>query len=128
MTDATAARIAELEAKLAKATHERDEYRKLYELVMMELERVKRHLRAQNGSERVDAAQVQLAFSQVAKLVVPTELAAQIAEAENNDRAETRNRGPTVAGSCLSICRSNASRSNHRRRYARAARAPRRCT
>lgn len=94
MTDAAEARIAELEARLAKATHERDEYRKLYELVMMELERVKRHLRAQNGSERVDAAQVQLAFSQVASLVVPPELAAQIAEAENKDRAEKKFRGP----------------------------------
>lgn len=88
--DAAAARIEELEAKLAtadaklaRATHERDEYRKLYELVMLELERVKRHLRAQNKSERVDAAQVQLAFSQVAHLVVPPELAAQIADEEN---------------------------------------------
>lgn len=99
MTDAAAARIAELEAKLAKATHERDEYRKLYELVMMELERVKRHLCAQNGSERVDAAQVQLAFSHLAHLVVvPAELAAQIAEAENKDRAEKRARGPHGRG------------------------------
>jgi transposase len=83
------ARIRELEAKLARATHERDEYRKLYELVMLELERVKRHLRAQNKSEKVDAAQVQLAFAEVANLIVPPELAAQIAEDENEAVAET---------------------------------------
>jgi transposase len=77
------ARIRELEAKLARATHERDEYRKLYELVMLELERVKRHLRAQNKSEKVDAARVQLAFAEVANLIVPPELAAQIADDEN---------------------------------------------
>lgn len=80
---ADAARILELEAKLARVTHERDEYRKLYELVSMELERVRRHLRAQNKSERVDPAQIQLAFSEVAGLILPPEMAAQIAEQEN---------------------------------------------
>jgi hypothetical protein len=34
--------------------------------VKLELERVRRHLRAQNKSERVDAAQVQLAFADIA--------------------------------------------------------------
>jgi transposase len=107
------ARVRELEAKLAdfsaalgreraereRASHERDEYRKLYELVMLELERVKRHLRAQNKSERVDAQQVQLAFAQVAKLVVPPELAQAIADQENEaasgpgpDEAQPRGR------------------------------------
>lgn len=52
------------------------------------------HSKKLNGSERVDAAQVQLAFSQVASLVVPPELAPQIAEAENKDRAERKLRGP----------------------------------
>ncbi len=97
------ARIRELEDKLAdfsaalgreraereRASHERDEYRKLYELVMLELERVKRHLRAQNKSERVDAQQVQLAFAEVAKLVVPPELAQAIADQENEAASET---------------------------------------
>lgn len=97
------ARIRELEDKLAdfsaalgreraereRASHERDEYRKLYELVMLELERVKRHLRAQNKSERVDALQVQLAFAEVAKLVVPPELAQAIADQENEAASET---------------------------------------
>ena len=94
------ARIQELEAKLAefsaalgreraereRAAHERDEYKKLYELVAIELERVKRHLRAQNKSERVDAQQVQLAFAQVAQLVVPAELAQAIADQENEEQ------------------------------------------
>jgi len=80
---ADAERIRELDHKLARVTHERDEYRKLYELVLMELERVRRHLRAQNKSERVDPAQIQLAFSEVAGLILPPEMAAQIAEQEN---------------------------------------------
>ena len=89
-----AERIAELEAKLARAAHERDEYRKLYELVVLELERVKRHLRAQNKSERVDAVQVQMAFQQVADLILPPELAAQIAASENEAReVEQRRKG-----------------------------------
>jgi transposase len=96
------ARIQELEARLAdfsaalgreraereRAAHERDEYKKLYELVALELERVKRHLRAQNKSERVDAQQVQLAFAEVAKLVVPAELAQAIADQENEEKSE----------------------------------------
>lgn len=93
-----AARIAELEARLAasesaraRLLHERDEYRKLYELVMLELERVKRHLRAQNKNEKVDAAQVQLAFAQVANIICPPELAAKIAEDEN----ASSERGPS---------------------------------
>lgn len=98
-------RIQELEARLAefsaalgreraereRASHERDEYKKLYELVMLELERVKRHLRAQNKSERVDAQQVQLAFAEVAKLIVPPELAQAIADQEN-EQASTPER------------------------------------
>ena len=102
------ARIQELEARLAdfsaalgreraereRAVHERDEYKKLYELVMLELERVKRHLRAQNKSERVDAQQVQLAFAEVAKLVVPAELAQAIADQENEERPEAERAKP----------------------------------
>ena len=101
MTDDGAARIAELEAKLARAAHERDEYRKLYELVLLELERVKRHLRAQNKSERVDADQVQMAFREVAALIVPQALAEQIAASENEareseqqERRDRQRRGP----------------------------------
>jgi transposase len=96
--DAAEQRIRELEQRLARATHERDEYRKLYELVMIELERVKRHLRAQNHSERVDAAQVQLAFQQVAQLIVPRELAEQIAAAENAEADGRKKDGRNVRG------------------------------
>lgn len=108
MTDGDA-RIQELEARLAdfsaalgrervereRAAHERDQYKKLYELVAIELERVKRHLRAQNKSERVDAQQVQLAFAEVAKLVVPPEIAQAIADQENEEQANpNRERTP----------------------------------
>jgi hypothetical protein len=48
------ARIRELEEQLARVTHERDEYRKLYELVSLELERFRRHIFGQKA-ERVDA-------------------------------------------------------------------------
>jgi hypothetical protein len=58
------ARIQELEARLAefsaalgreraereRAAHERDQYKKLYELIAIELERMKRHLGAQHKS------------------------------------------------------------------------------
>ncbi len=103
-----AARIRELEDRLAdfsaalgkkqaeyeRAAHERDEYRKLYELVLLELERAKRHLRAQNKSEKVDADQVQLAFREVANLILPPGLAAEIARSENEEReAERKSQG-----------------------------------
>ena len=103
-----AARIQELEERLAefsaalgreraekeRAAHERDEYRKLYELVLLELERAKRFLRAQNKSEYVDPGQVQLAFREVANLILPPEIAAEIARSENEERdAERKSRG-----------------------------------
>ncbi len=110
--DELEAKVAELHTKLAdfsaalgreraereRAAHERDEYRKLYELVMLELERVKRHLRAQNKSERVDAAQVQMAFAEVAKLVVPPELAQSIADEQNAETSLQPEREPKSKG------------------------------
>jgi transposase len=71
-------RIAALEAELAsvrrahdfqaqareRAEHEREQYRKLYSLVLFELERLKRQLFGRKA-ESVDAAQVQLAFGPV---------------------------------------------------------------
>jgi transposase len=44
--------------------HERDEYRKLYELASIELERFRRHIYGQKA-ERVDPSQTQLAFNAV---------------------------------------------------------------
>ena len=73
-----------------KASRERDEYRKLYELVLFELERAKRYLRAQNKSEKVDPDQVQLAFREVANLILPPAMAAEIAAAENAEREAQR--------------------------------------
>lgn len=65
------ARIAVLEAELAglreakdKAEHEREQYRKLYMLVLYELERLKRQLFGKKA-ETVDPAQVQLVFGPV---------------------------------------------------------------
>jgi transposase len=64
-------RIAALEAELERlrqerdvAEHEREQYRKLYMLVLYELERLKRQLFGKKA-ESVDPAQVQLAFEPV---------------------------------------------------------------
>lgn len=51
-------RLNEQDKKLERALHERDEYRKLYELTHIELERTRRHLFGQKA-ERVDPAQMQ---------------------------------------------------------------------
>jgi poly-gamma-glutamate capsule biosynthesis protein CapA/YwtB (metallophosphatase superfamily) len=69
-------RIAALEAELARlrqerdrAQHETEQYRKLYTLVLYELERLKRQLFGKKA-ESVDPAQVQLAFAPVLDAVV----------------------------------------------------------
>lgn len=54
----------ELRARAERAEHERNEFRKLYLLVTLELERLKRQLFGQKA-ETVDPAQVQLAFAPV---------------------------------------------------------------
>lgn len=64
-------RIAELEKLLEHVTHERDEYRKLYELTHLELERTRRHLFGQKA-ERVDPAQMQLAINAVVQKIRDT--------------------------------------------------------
>jgi len=51
--------------KLERAILERDEYKKLYELVMLELERLRRHVFGRKA-ESVDPRQIQLAFAGVA--------------------------------------------------------------
>jgi transposase len=65
------ARIAALEAELSalrqerdQAEHEREQYRKLYMLVLYELERLKRQLFGKKA-ETVDPTQVQLVFGPV---------------------------------------------------------------
>jgi transposase len=54
----------EFKARAEKAEHERNEFRKLYNLVFLELERMNRQLFGQKA-EAVDPAQVQLAFGPV---------------------------------------------------------------
>lgn len=54
----------ELRARAERAEHERNEFKKLYLLVTLELERLKRQLFGQKA-ETVDPAQVQLAFAPV---------------------------------------------------------------
>lgn len=59
-------RIATLSGLLEEAEHERNEYRKLYELVHLELERMRRHLFGKK-SERVADEQLPLAFLEIAQ-------------------------------------------------------------
>lgn len=63
--------IRELKDKLARAAHERDEYRKLYELASIELERLRRHIFGQKA-EYVDPGQMQLAFDAIVQMLAGT--------------------------------------------------------
>jgi transposase len=60
--------IHDLKEKLARTAHERDEYRKLYELASIELERLRRHIFGQKA-EHVDPAQMQLAFDAIVQML-----------------------------------------------------------
>ncbi|WP_437314734.1 hypothetical protein [Sorangium sp. So ce385] len=60
--------IHDLKDKLARAAHERDEYRKLYELASIELERLRRHIFGQKA-EHVDPGQMQLAFDAIVQML-----------------------------------------------------------
>lgn len=73
-------RLAKVEARLVRAEHEREEYRKLYELASLELDRLRRHLFGRKA-EAVSAAQTQLAFEQVASGLFPKPLADALLEA-----------------------------------------------
>ena len=66
--EATLATIEKLQAQNAHLAHERDEYRKLYELVHTELERWRRHLFGRRA-EQVDPAQMQMAIAAVAEQI-----------------------------------------------------------
>jgi len=81
-------RIAALEAELARlrqerdrAQHESEQYRKLYTLVLYELERLKRQLFGKKA-ESVDPAQVQLAFAPVLDALARAERGEGHAEAD----------------------------------------------
>lgn len=60
--------VSALREERDRTKHERDEYKKLYELVLLELERTRRHLFGKKA-ETVDLAQTQLAFLQAAASV-----------------------------------------------------------
>jgi transposase len=62
--EALEAELAQLREQRDRAEHEREQYRKLYTLVLYELERLKRQLFGKKA-EAVDPAQVQLAFGPV---------------------------------------------------------------
>lgn len=92
-------RVGELEKVLEKTLRERDEYRKLYELLSEEVERLRRGLLG-SKAERVDAAQTQLAFDAVRDLILAAVLRAEqsndpTAESESVATDET----PTASGS-----------------------------
>ena len=63
------AQVIDLEKRLSRVAHERDEYRKLYELASFELERLRRNLFGQKA-ERVDPAQTQSALDMVLQMLV----------------------------------------------------------
>jgi transposase len=64
-------RLTEQDKKLERALHERDEYRKLYELTHIELERTRRHIFGQKA-ERVNPGQMQLALDAVVQSIRDT--------------------------------------------------------
>jgi transposase len=64
----TTTTIDELRVRLTSITKERDEYRKAYELARLELERLRRGLFGRKA-EKVDPAQVALAFAEFEKLL-----------------------------------------------------------
>jgi len=70
------AQQAKIEAKLRLVAHERDEYRKLYELVSVECERMRRDLFGRKA-EHVDPAQIQLALELVSPMLHDAGSAAQ---------------------------------------------------
>jgi transposase len=83
------AKVTALEGRLAGTTrerdklrHERDEYRKLYELASIELERLRRHIFGRKA-EHVDPAQTQLAFKAVVEALGGLERLAEQAQDED---------------------------------------------
>lgn len=89
----------EMKARAERAEHERNEFRKLYELVLLELERLKRQLFGKKA-ETVDPAQVQLAFAPVLEALerarageaTAAEVESMLAELQERARAEVARR------------------------------------
>lgn len=90
--DGLTSKLQQLQEQLTKASYERDEYKKLYELVLLELERTRRHLFGKKA-ETVDSAQVQLAFADIAKaLKAVDELEGKVDDESANKRAKRKAR------------------------------------
>jgi transposase len=86
--NALSQRASELEKKLNRTSHEREEYRKLYELATLELERLRRHLFGRK-SERVSPDQLAMSFEAVAQLLGAAEQSAEQPEDDDEPSAGT---------------------------------------
>jgi transposase len=84
------AKAAELEKKFERAAHEREEYRKLYELATLELERLRRHISSRK-SERMPEGQ--LSFDQLAALVGALKTTDGAASTQDTPAATTDDQG-----------------------------------
>lgn len=83
-------KLEKTEHKLEKSEHERNEYRKLYELVHLELERVRRHLFGKK-SERVVDEQMTLSFLQISEQMKALEQE-ESAPTPNSNRRKNKTR------------------------------------
>lgn len=85
------AQCHELEQERDRYQRDIEEYKKLYELVLLELERTRRHLFGQKA-ERVDPNQVQLAFGELAKALEQSKQEQTSPEQTGNDAQDSRGR------------------------------------
>jgi len=83
-------KLEKTEQKLEKSEHERNEYRKLYELVHLELERIRRHLFGKK-SERVVDEQMTLSFLQISEQMKALEQE-ESSPAANSNRRKNKTR------------------------------------
>ncbi|WP_437964501.1 IS66 family transposase [Sorangium sp. So ce260] len=90
--------IHDLKDKLARAAHERDEYRKLYELASIELERLRRHIFGQKA-EHVDPGQMQLAFDAIVQMLAGAAPAEAAASPNGGTTSPPEGGGAAPAGS-----------------------------
>lgn len=87
-----ASRLDAMDARMTRAEHERDQYKKLYELTSLELERTRRHLFGKK-SEAVDPAQTQLAFQQAAPATAVAPARARNGRSSAGDGARSKPHG-----------------------------------
>src|SRR3990172_8707581 len=115
----------ELKARAERAEHERNEFRKLYELVLLELERMRRQLFGQKA-ETVDPAQVQLAFAPVLEALDRARAGGEAATGEvESELAKLRERAEAEgARPPAPLVRAQVVRSKYKTREAMAEAAP----